>query len=112
MAEDKKICSQCNQEFRDGEFLVLHKGEAYHHIKVYDRNHTSCFIKKGLTIKDVKINTEQLMGSLERASLVTEDKSMGQTKSALRCSFEDNMLRLSSVSVSGSFNDEIIIENK
>lgn len=59
MAEDKKICSQCNQEFQDGEFLVLHKGEAYHHIKVYDRNHTSCFIKKGLTIKDVKINTEQ-----------------------------------------------------
>lgn len=60
----------------------------------------------------VKINTESLLKSIERASLVTEDVIMGQSKTPLRCTFEENILRLSSVSVSGSFLEEIIIEKK
>jgi DNA polymerase-3 subunit beta len=58
----------------------------------------------------VKVNTDQLCRALERAMLVTEEKSMGQTKPALRCTFCEDALQLSSVSVSGSFNDEILVE--
>lgn len=60
----------------------------------------------------VKIDCESFIGALERASLVTDDKTMGQAKSILRCSFEDNMLKLSSVSVSGKVYDEIIVEKE
>ena len=58
----------------------------------------------------VNIDSEAFLESLERASLVTEDKTMGQSKSILRCSFEDNILHISSVSVSGKVNDEIFTE--
>ena len=60
----------------------------------------------------VKIDCESFLGALERASLVTEDKTMGQAKSILRCSFEGNMLKISSVSVSGKVYDEIYTESE
>lgn len=60
----------------------------------------------------VKIDCEAFLGALERASLVTEDKTMGQAKSILRCSFENNMLKISSVSVSGKVYDEIYTEKE
>lgn len=60
----------------------------------------------------VKIDCESFLGALERASLVTEDKTMGQAKSILRCSFENNMLKISSVSVSGKVYDEIFTEKE
>jgi len=93
--------------------VIFKIGELFFFSRLIDEEYIDYerFIPKNNKIF-VKINTEQLMRSLERASLVTEDKSMGQTKSALRCSFDDNMLYLSSVSVSGSFNDEIIIEKE
>ncbi len=58
----------------------------------------------------VKIDAEAFLMSLERAALVTEDKTMGQAKSILRCTFEDNLLKVSSVSVSGKVYDEIFTE--
>ncbi len=58
----------------------------------------------------VKIDCEAFLGALERASLVTEDKTMGQAKSILRCNFEDDILKISSVSVSGKVYDEIFTE--
>ncbi len=58
----------------------------------------------------VNIDCESFLAALERASLVTEDKTMGQSKSVLRCSFEGNMLKISSVSVSGKVYDEIFTE--
>lgn len=60
----------------------------------------------------VKIDCEAFLGALERASLVTEDKTMGQAKSILRCNFEDGMLKISSVSVSGKVYDEIFTEKE
>lgn len=56
----------------------------------------------------VNIDCEAFLGALERALLVTEDKTMGQSKSILRCNFEDNMLKISSVSASRKIYDEII----
>lgn len=60
----------------------------------------------------VNIDCEAFLSALERASLVTEDKTMGQSKSILRCNFEDNMLRISSVSASSKVYDEIMISKE
>ncbi len=58
----------------------------------------------------VKVDRMGMISSLERASLVTEDKALGQAKSYVRCAFEDGKLKISSVSVTGSVYDEISIE--
>lgn len=58
----------------------------------------------------VKLNTEQFIKSLERASLVSEDKSVGQARSYVRCSFCENALKLTSTSANGRVYDEVMIE--
>lgn len=58
----------------------------------------------------VKANRMSLISSLERASLVTEDKALGQTKSHVKCAFEGDILKISSRSITGSVYDEINIE--
>lgn len=70
----------------------------------YDR-----FIPKDNRI-EVKVSADELMHALERALLVTEEKSMGQAKTKLKCSFSGDVLMLSSISLSGSFADEVKIE--
>jgi len=60
----------------------------------------------------IKVVTDRMsiISSLERASLVTEDKNVGQTKSYVKCEFEGNLLKVSSNSITGSVYDEIPIE--
>ena len=53
---------------------------------------------------------DALRESLERASLMTEEKGVGQTKSSVKFTVEDQLLRVSAVSVNGTVNDEIPIE--
>lgn len=60
----------------------------------------------------VKLNRMDFVSSLERASLVTEDKALGQAKSYARCNFEGGYLKISSVSVTGSVYDEVSIEKE
>ena len=60
----------------------------------------------------VKVDRMALISSLERASLVTEDKNLGQAKSYVRCEFEGELLKISSNSVTGSVYDEINIEKE
>jgi DNA polymerase-3 subunit beta len=60
----------------------------------------------------VKANRMELVSSLERASLITEDRALGQAKSYVKCSFEGELLKLESVSVSGSVYDDILIEHE
>lgn len=60
----------------------------------------------------VTVPCEALRSSLERASLVTEDKTLGQAKSYVRFLFEDQMLNVSAVSVSGTSMDEIPVEKE
>lgn len=55
----------------------------------------------------VHISRQAMISSLERASLVTEDRTPGQAKAYVKASFEDDVLRLNSVSVNGSVYDEI-----
>ncbi len=57
----------------------------------------------------VTVDRIGMISSLERASLVTEDKALGQAKSYVRCEFDSDKLKISSVSVTGSVYDEIAI---
>lgn len=59
---------------------------------------------------DVVVDRLSFIASLERASLVTEDKSLGQVKSHVKFEFEDGLLKVSSESLSGSVYDEVPIE--
>ena len=93
--------------------VVIKIGEIYLFSRLIDEEYIDYerFIPKNNKIF-VKTPTDKFKKSLERALLVTEDVKMGQMKSSLRCIFEDDLLKLSSISVSGSFNDEIQIEKE
>ena len=58
----------------------------------------------------VKLDCDSFVGALERAMLVTEDRTLGQAKSPLRCTFTGNLLKVSSISVTGRVYDEIFTE--
>lgn len=62
------------------------------------------------TLITVRADRAALVSALERASLVTEDKNLGQAKSYVRCEFEGNLLKISSNSVTGSVYDELNVE--
>ncbi len=53
------------------------------------------------------VETEKFIRSLERAFLVSEDRTLGQTKSYVKCTFNENILKISSVSANGRVYDEI-----
>lgn len=58
----------------------------------------------------VKLDCQSYVGALERAMLVTEDRTLGQAKSPLRCTFNGNLLKVSSISVTGRVYDEIFTD--
>ncbi len=58
----------------------------------------------------VEIERASLETSLERASIVTEERVVGQAKSNVHFEFRDQTLSVSALSVSGNFFDEISIE--
>ncbi len=58
----------------------------------------------------VEIERSSLETSLERASIVTEERVVGQAKSNVRFQFTEQTLSVSALSVSGNFFDEITIE--
>lgn len=57
------------------------------------------------------VDRDEFLGSLERAALVTEDRTLGQEKGPVKLDFEANSLVVSSVSVSGTSFDEIHTKN-
>ncbi len=57
-----------------------------------------------------EINTESLIRSLERAFLVSEDRTLGQTKSYVKCCFTPESLLISSVSANGRVSDMLEVE--
>ncbi len=60
----------------------------------------------------VELSRASLENSLERASIVTEERVVGQAKSMVRFHFEDQTLGVSALSVAGNFFDELPIEKK
>ncbi len=57
-----------------------------------------------------EINTEKLIRSLERAYLVSEDRTLGQTKSYVKLSFKPETLDVTSVSANGRVYDQLPVE--
>ena len=60
----------------------------------------------------VEIDRAMLENSLERASIVTEERVVGQAKSVVRFRFEDGVLGVSALSLAGNFFDEIAIDKR
>lgn len=60
----------------------------------------------------VLISRTAFIESLERAALVSEDKSASTGRSYVKCAFEDNLLKISSTSASGNVYDEIACEHE
>ena len=60
----------------------------------------------------VELDRASLENSLERASIVTEERVVGQAKSMVRFRFEDQTLGVSALSVAGNFFDELPIDKK
>lgn len=57
-----------------------------------------------------EIETERFIRSLERAFLVSEEKTSDNTKNYVKCTFEADMLKISSVSANGRVYDEIAVD--
>lgn len=53
------------------------------------------------------LSASAFVGALERASLITEDRIMGQVHSIVKCNFEDDLLKVTSQSITGRVYDEI-----
>ena len=60
----------------------------------------------------VSVECDRLREALERASLVTEDKSSTQSKSYVRFSFEDQLLKVSAKAVNGAAYEEVPVEKE
>ncbi len=58
----------------------------------------------------VRASRTSIISALERASLVTEDRALGQAKSCVKCEFTGDVIRVSSSSVTGSVYDEVAID--
>ncbi len=57
------------------------------------------------------LDKEEMMGALERASLITEEKIAGSMRSHVKLEFEGDQLKISAVSTNGSSYDEVNIEH-
>lgn len=86
--------------FRLGEYVYftrLIEGEYTDYKRLLPRTHET----------EVFVEAEALRESLERATLVTEDKLGGNTRAHVKLEFEGNTLKISSVSAGGSIYDEL-----
>lgn len=60
----------------------------------------------------VYISRSAFLSAAERASLVTEERTLGQAKSSLKCSFEGNVLHVYADNLNGRVDDNISIEKE
>lgn len=58
------------------------------------------------------VNRLSLVSSLERASLVAEDRSLGQVKPHVKFDLVDGVLKVTATSLGGSVYDEVVIEKE
>ena len=60
---------------------------------------------------EVTLDRAQLLTSLDRASLISEKKSIGSSRSYVKLSFKENLLKISSNSLTGQIYDEMECEH-
>lgn len=88
--------------------VIFHMGESLFFSRLIDGEYIdyNSVIPKNNDIK-VELDRRDLVESLERVSLVTDDKSVGQIRGYVKCVFEDNLLKVSSSSSVSSVSDEV-----
>ena len=91
--------------------VIFHMGDSLFFSRLIDGEYIDYLsvIPKGNDIK-VEIDRRDLVESLERVSLVTDDKSVGQIRGHVKCVFEDELLKVSSSSSVSSVSDEVEIK--
>ena len=60
---------------------------------------------------EVVVDRAEILSSLDRASLISEKKSVGSSRSYVKLSFKENILKISSNSLTGQIYDEIECEH-
>ncbi len=60
---------------------------------------------------EVTVDRGELLTSLDRASLISEKKSIGSNRTYVKLSFKENLLKISSNSLTGQIYDEIECEH-
>lgn len=93
--------------------VIFHMGDSLFFSRLIDGEYIDYLsvIPKGNEIK-VTLDRKDLIESLERVSLVTDDKSVGQIRGYVKCVFEEGQLKVSSSSSVSSVNDEMDIEKE
>ena len=91
--------------------VIFHMGDSLFFSRLIDGEYIDYLsvIPKGNDIK-VEIDRRDLVESLERVSLVTDDKSVGQIRGHVKCVFEDELVKVSSSSSVSSVSDEVEIK--
>ncbi|MBQ9468884.1 MAG: DNA polymerase III subunit beta [Clostridia bacterium] len=91
--------------------VIFHLGESIFFSRLIDGDYIDYrrVTPKNNRIK-VILDRQDLIASLERVSLVTDDKSVGQLNGFVKCTFEGDTLKVSSTSSVSSINDEMEIE--
>ena len=59
---------------------------------------------------EVTVDAKRFMNALERASLITEERTAGQVRSAVKCRFADDIAEIGAVSSTGRVRDEFRVE--
>ena len=90
--------------------VIFHMGESLFFSRLIDGEYIdyNSVIPKSNEIK-VELDRRDLLESLERVSLVTDDKSVGQIRGYVKCVFEEGLLKVSSSSSVSSVSDELDI---
>lgn len=93
--------------------VIFHMGDSLFFSRLIDGEYIdyNSVIPKSNEIK-VELDRRELVEALERVSLVTDDKSVGQIRGYVKCVFEDSLLKVSSSSSVSSVSDEVEIEKK
>lgn len=83
-------------------FSRLIEGEYIDYDRIIMKNHSH----------KVKIDKKELLGALERAALVTEEKIAGSVRSHVKLDMNEDVLKISAVSTAGSTYEELFIEHE
>ncbi len=90
--------------------IIFHNGKTKFFARMTDGEYIDYnrFIPSSQPIK-ATVDCDAFIGALERASLITEEKIMNQTRSVVKLYFDGELLKVNSHSVAGRMYDEIPI---
>lgn len=113
-----KVLSEINRSVKDSEdemtisvarkHVIFNIGDFVYFSRLIDDEYLN--YKKIIALPsdvEVFVNCSMFKGSVERASIITEDKLGGKTRNSLILNFKKDVMEISSTSANGSVYDEI-----